>query len=87
MTHAQRLAVILDEPRNLIVAGAGTGKTSVLVAKVGYLLKSGACKPEEILLVAFNAKAAAELTERVAEKFDADIEGENEFADCQLEQS
>jgi DNA helicase IV len=74
LTHAQRLAVILDEPRNLVVAGAGTGKTSVLVAKVGYLLKSGACKPEEILLVAFNAKAAAELTERVAEKFDSEID-------------
>lgn len=66
--------MILDEPRNLVVAGAGSGKTSVLVAKVGYLLKSGACKPNEILLVAFNAKAAAELAERVADKFDAEID-------------
>ncbi|MCJ7816116.1 MAG: UvrD-helicase domain-containing protein [Xanthomonadales bacterium] len=66
--------MILDEPRNLVVAGAGTGKTSVLVAKVGYLLKSGACTPDEILLVAFNAKAAAELNERVADKFGVKID-------------
>ncbi|MEQ8207454.1 MAG: UvrD-helicase domain-containing protein [Woeseia sp.] len=73
LTRAQRLAVLLDEPRNLVVAGAGTGKTSVLVAKVGYLLKSGLCQPDEILMLAFNAKAAAELTDRVAGKFGADI--------------
>jgi len=70
---AQRRAVILDERRSLVVAGAGTGKTSVLVAKVGYLLKSGKCRPEEILMLAFNTKAADELKDRVARKFDAEI--------------
>ena len=65
--------MLLDERRNLVVAGAGTGKTSVLVAKVGYLLKSGLCRPDEILMLAFNTKAAAELADRVSKKFDADI--------------
>lgn len=74
LTEAQRLAVLLDESRNLVIAGAGTGKTSVLIAKVGYLLESGACAPEEILLVAFNTKAAAELSERASSKFDAEID-------------
>jgi len=73
LTVAQRLAVLLDEHRNLVVAGAGTGKTSVLVAKVGYLLKRGLCQPDEILMLAFNTKAAAEHADRVSGKFDAEI--------------
>lgn len=54
LTELQRRAVILNERRNLVVAGAGTGKTSVVVAKVGYLIESGFCRPSEILLLAFN---------------------------------
>lgn len=65
--------MLLDERRSLVVAGAGTGKTSVLVAKIGYLLKCGLCQPNEILMLAFNAKAATELADRVSGKFDADI--------------
>ena len=54
LTELQRQAVILNERRNLVVAGAGSGKTSVIVAKAGYLVKSGFCRPEELLLLAFN---------------------------------
>jgi len=64
LTELQRRAVILDERRNLVVAGAGTGKTSVIVAKAGYLIESGKCRPEDILLLAFNTDAAKELAER-----------------------
>ena len=64
LTNLQRRSVILDERRNLVVAGAGTGKTSVIVAKAGYLIESGKCKPEDILLLAFNTDAAKELAER-----------------------
>lgn len=73
LTELQRRSVILDERRNLVVAGAGTGKTSVIIAKVGYLLKSGKCKPEEILLLAFNKDAAKELSERCEMRFRAEI--------------
>ena len=71
LTDLQRRSVILDERRNLVVAGAGTGKTSVIVAKAGYLIESGKCKPEDILLLAFNTDAAKELAERCKDRLGA----------------
>lgn len=64
----QREAIVHDEDNNLVVAGAGTGKTSTIVGKVAYLLESGRAKPEEILLLAFGRKAADEMRDRIAEK-------------------
>ena len=64
LTQKQRKSIILNENRNLVIAGAGTGKTSVIVAKAGYLVNSGKYKPEEILLLAFNRDAAKELSDR-----------------------
>jgi DNA helicase-4 len=74
LTGLQRRSVILDERRNLVVAGAGTGKTSVIVAKAGYLIESGKCKPEDILLLAFNADAAKELAERCKKRLGVEIQ-------------
>lgn len=73
LTAQQRRAVILNDKRNLVIAGAGTGKTSVIIAKAGYLVNSGRCKPEEILLLAFNNDAAKELSERCRERLGLDI--------------
>jgi DNA helicase-4 len=74
LTDRQRRSVILDERRNLVVAGAGTGKTSVIVAKAGYLIESGKCRPEEILLLAFNADAAKELADRCKSRLGLEIQ-------------
>src|SRR5690606_7579255 len=74
LTELQRRSVILDERRNLVVAGAGTGKTSVIVAKAGYLIKSGKCKPEDILLLAFNTDAAQELAKRCKDRLGVEIQ-------------
>ncbi len=50
---------------NLVIASAGTGKTSTIVGRIAYLLKQG-LKPQEILLLTFTNKAAGEMKERVA---------------------
>jgi DNA helicase-2/ATP-dependent DNA helicase PcrA len=49
----------------LVVAGAGTGKTSVLVGRIARLVKEGHAKPEEILALTYTKNSAAELSERV----------------------
>jgi hypothetical protein len=49
----------------LVLAGAGTGKTTVLVERIAWLIEQGHAKPEEILAIAFQDNAAAELKERV----------------------
>jgi DNA helicase-4 len=74
LTELQRRSVILDERRNLVVAGAGTGKTSVIVAKAGYLIESGKCRPEDILLLAFNTDAAKELAQRCKDRLGVEIQ-------------
>ena len=68
LTPEQRVAIIADEDATLVLAGAGSGKTSVITAKAGYLLKSGIRKPDEILLLAFARDAAKEMSERIEEK-------------------
>ncbi|MCY3839821.1 MAG: UvrD-helicase domain-containing protein, partial [Gammaproteobacteria bacterium] len=68
LTDEQRRAVVVDDDRNLAVAAAGSGKTSVMVAKAGWLLERGACLAEEVLLLAFGRNARDELVERVEER-------------------
>ncbi len=52
----------------LIIASAGTGKTSTIVGRIAYLIGEGV-KPEEILLLTFTNKAAQEMVDRVAQFF------------------
>ncbi|GGD30141.1 hypothetical protein GCM10011358_12740 [Sinisalibacter lacisalsi] len=65
LTAEQRLSVVVDEDATLVLAGAGSGKTSVITAKAAYLVKSGIRQPEEILLLAFAKNAAEEMSVRV----------------------
>ena len=51
-----------------IVASAGSGKTSTMVARVGYALHEGLVKPEEILVLAFNRAVASELRTRIDDR-------------------
>ncbi|MBL6970284.1 MAG: UvrD-helicase domain-containing protein, partial [Campylobacterales bacterium] len=57
---------------NLIIASAGTGKTSTIVGRIAYLLNNGS-KPEDIMLLTFTNKAAAEMVSRVAKYFGDDV--------------
>lgn len=64
LTAAQRRACLINEDRNLVLAGAGTGKTSTMIGRAGYLLASEQTRPEQILMLAFAKKAAEEMQER-----------------------
>jgi DNA helicase-4 len=68
LTPEQRLGVLRNNDRNMVLAAAGTGKTSVMVAKALDLIDRGLAQPFEILILAYNRAAANELQERLDEK-------------------
>ena len=70
----QRNSVVVDEDNNLILAGAGSGKTLTISAKVKYLVEKKNVKPEEILLISFTKKAAEEMQARISNKLKINVE-------------
>src|SRR5213592_1533769 len=62
----QRSAATAPPGPILCVAPAGSGKTTTLVARVAWLIASGAARPESIVAITFNRRAAEELGERLA---------------------
>lgn len=65
LNDQQKKAVRYVRGPLLVVAGAGTGKTFMIVEKIKYLIKKGLAKPDEIVALTFTEKAAAEMEERV----------------------
>ncbi len=70
LNQAQLEAINYVDGPLLIVAGAGTGKTTVITEKISYLVKNKLAKPEEILAVTFTDKAAEEMEARVDKLLD-----------------
>lgn len=68
LTDRQREACVVDEDNSLVLAGAGTGKTSTMVARAGYLLASKQAQAGDVLMLAFANKAAEEMQERIDER-------------------
>jgi DNA helicase IV len=71
LNDEQARAVVCFDNRVQVLAAAGSGKTSVMVARAAYAVSRGFVAPDRILLLAFNKAAAAELQERVAARFAA----------------
>ncbi len=67
LSAAQREAVTARERAVLVVAGPGSGKTLTVVRRITHLVRARQVRPEEILVLAFNRAAVAELTRRLAE--------------------
>src|SRR5512138_1612 len=65
LSAVQREAVLHGEGPLLIIAGAGTGKTTVLTRRIAHLITSKRARPEEILALTFTEQAAVEMAERV----------------------
>lgn len=68
LNPSQARAVVNGESSLLVLAGAGSGKTSVLVARAGWLLARGEASADQILLLAFGRKAAQEMDERISQR-------------------
>lgn len=66
LNQQQAEAVATDEDTTLVLAGAGTGKTSVIAAKIRHLIQDRATEPEGILTLAFNRDAAQEIRARMS---------------------
>src|SRR3989338_2054280 len=69
LNSAQMEAVLSTEGPHLVIAGAGSGKTRVLVYRTAYLIKKG-ISPERILLLTFTRRAACEMLDRASQLVD-----------------
>jgi len=72
LNDEQKAAATAEFGHNLVIASAGTGKTSTIVARIAHLLNLG-ISPEKILLLTFTNKAASEMIGRLNRYFDKAI--------------
>lgn len=69
LDEEQRKIILTDEDYTLVIAGAGSGKTTTISAKVDYLIKKQNIKDEEIIIISFTNKAVEELQSRINSDF------------------
>lgn len=72
LDREQKTAIIIDDRHNLVVAGAGSGKTEVLITKIAYLVERK-IEPDRILALAFNEKAVSDIKNRLNKRFGIEV--------------
>ena len=70
----QMTCIVKDAHNHLVIAGAGTGKTTTVVGKIKFLLKSGKYKPEDILVLSFTNASASEMSQRINKETGCNID-------------
>ena len=70
----QMTCIVKDAHNHLVIAGAGTGKTTTVVGKIKFLLKSGKYKPEYILVLSFTNASASEMSQRINQETGCNID-------------
>ena len=66
-------AILADEKYSLIIAGAGTGKTTTMTSKVKYLVDKKNADPERILVMSYTRKATEEIANKIEENFNLPV--------------
>ncbi len=74
LSAKQREAILHDEDNTLVIAGAGTGKTTTLTGKAAFLISRYKVAPEHILLLAFTNNTAKEMVFRIHNKIGVDLD-------------
>ena len=70
----QMISIIKPSKNHLIIAGAGTGKTTTIIGKVKYLLRENTYNPEDFVILSFTNASASEMKERVMKETQENIE-------------
>ena len=74
LDYQQMMCIAKELHNHLVIAGAGTGKTTTIIGKIKYLLNTGKCKPEDILVLSFTKASASEMSERIAKETNSQID-------------
>jgi DNA helicase-4 len=61
----QMLCILKEAHSHLVIAGAGTGKTTTIIGKIVFLLRKGLCEPKDILALSFTNASATEMRDRI----------------------
>jgi len=74
LDYFQRVAVVTDECANLVLAGAGSGKSLTIIGKIRYLIEFKKIKPEEILCITFTREATESLKNKIIKNYNYNID-------------